>query len=51
MQTRYRFGLSFSIPLVFLVVTLQAKILGAFVGYLAMQYFKNPDHKPTEGFG
>jgi len=49
MQTRYLFGLEFSITLVFMAIVLQGMIIGAFVGYIAMQYFKNPDHKPAEG--
>jgi hypothetical protein len=50
MRTRNLFGLDFSITAVFfLAIVMQGVMIGAFIGYIAMQYFKNPDHKPLRG--
>nr|AGU11754.1 hypothetical protein [uncultured organism] len=47
MQTRDLFGLDLSVAAVcFIGILLQGVMIGSFVGYIAMMYFKSPDHKP-----
>ena len=47
MQARDLFGLDLSMAAVcFIGILLQGVMIGSFVGYIAMMYFKNPDHKP-----
>ncbi|HEX8427478.1 DUF4199 domain-containing protein [Hymenobacter sp.] len=45
-RTRNLFGVDLSVTaIVFLAIIVQGVVIGAFIGYVAMMYFKSPDHK------
>ncbi len=47
-MTANLFGVPLSIMMIFFVIILHATVAGTFVGFIAMQFFKRPDHRTDD---
>ncbi len=47
-MTANLYGMQLSVLMIFLVIILQGTVAGTFIGFIAMQLFKRPDHKIDE---
>lgn len=47
-MTANLYGMQLSVLMIFLVIILQGTVAGTFIGFIAMQFFKRPDHKLDE---
>ncbi|MBC7447317.1 MAG: DUF4199 domain-containing protein [Hymenobacteraceae bacterium] len=44
-MTANLYGIQLSVLMIFLVIVLHGTVAGTFVGFIAMQFFKRPDHQ------